>query len=115
MLTLFLTNRPDAPPVPVAAGQTLLAALHTAALDHAHACGGRGRCTTCRLEISSGADALLPATPAETRFRALGRLPATSRLACQAAARPATDDVPPGAELRATVPPEGQLPQLSYT
>ena len=89
----------------------LLAAIQAAGLDWAHACGGRGRCTTCRLHVTAGAENLAPLTAAEERFRALGRLPAGSRLACQAHLAP---DVPPEAELRAVVPAEGQLSHLKY-
>ena len=46
-------------------------------------CGGRGRCTTCRVLVVAGADTLPP--PNATEAGALGRIhaPAAVRLACQ--------------------------------
>lgn len=112
MPSLYVENLVGAAPVLIGPGQTLLAALQAAGCDWAYTCGGRGRCTTCRLRLTAGAEFLEPDTAAEARFRAIGRLPTTSRLTCQAAVRP---DAPPTAELRGTVPPEGRLPHLSYT
>ena len=111
MASLTIENLVPVAVVPVLPGQTLLAALQAAGLDWAYACGGRGRCTTCRLRLTAGAPWLDPDTLAEDRFRLLGRLPDASRLACQAQLRA---DVPPGAELRGAVPPEGQLSHLTY-
>lgn len=53
------------------------------ATDWMHACGGKGRCTTCTAIVLSGADQLSALTPAEARFRALGRLGVNERQACQ--------------------------------
>ena len=111
MASLEIANLVPEVRVELAVGGSLLAALQAAGLDWAHACGGRGRCTTCRLHLTAGAENLASLTTAEARFQALGRLPAGSRLACQAHLAP---DVPPGAELRAVVPAEGQLPHLHY-
>ena len=111
MASLEITNLVPAPRVELLPGAPLLAAIQAAGLDWAYACGGRGRCTTCRLHLTAGAENLLPLTAAEDRFRALGRLPAGSRLACQAGLAP---HAPPTAELRAVVPPEGQLSHVKY-
>jgi adenylate cyclase len=47
-------------------------------------CGGRGRCSTCRVRVEGGADALSPAGDAERRVLArVGAAPGV-RLACQA-------------------------------
>ena len=101
------------PPIrlPVLPGQPLLAAIQAAGLDWFHSCGARGRCTTCRIHLTEGAEWLAPLTPAEERYRELGRLSPGSRLTCQARLAP---DVPPDAELRGAVPPEGRLPHLQY-
>ena len=73
-----------APPLAVPPGRTLLAAIHAAGHDWWHACGAKGRCTTCRVHVLAGAEHLTPPTEAELRYRAAGRLGATERLACQA-------------------------------
>lgn len=53
-------------------------------VDWMHACGMKGRCTTCRVDVISGAEALGEITEAEQRFINLGRLNRGSRLSCQA-------------------------------
>jgi adenylate cyclase len=65
------------------AGMSLLEALRHARIPHASVCGGRGRCTTCRVRIRSGRE-LLP-EPEEIEARALARIGAGDdvRLACQ--------------------------------
>ncbi len=83
MPLLTIENLPGAV-LEVAAGTTLLAALHGAGFDWMHVCGGRGRCTTCRVQVRAGGDCLAPLTAAEVRYRAAGRLRADERLTCQA-------------------------------
>ncbi|WP_340116819.1 adenylate/guanylate cyclase domain-containing protein [Pelagibius sp. 7325] len=65
-------------------GETILAASHLARVPHASVCGGRGRCSTCRVRVGRGG-AALPAPGAEER-RVLARIGAAPnvRLACQA-------------------------------
>jgi adenylate cyclase len=41
--------------VPVRPGMTVLEALRAARVRHASVCGGRGRCSTCRVHIDAGA------------------------------------------------------------
>ncbi|WP_453960346.1 adenylate/guanylate cyclase domain-containing protein [Amorphus suaedae] len=70
-------------------GPTLLEISRLANIPHASVCGGRGRCSTCRTRILSGAESLeLPGT---TETRVLNRIGAGPdlRLACQI--RPAAD------------------------
>jgi len=70
-------------------GMTVLEASRSAGIPHASICGGRGRCTTCRLRISDGRD-LLP-QPSTFEAGALQRIgaPPNVRLACQL--RPISD------------------------
>ncbi|WP_151089342.1 2Fe-2S iron-sulfur cluster-binding protein [Hymenobacter baengnokdamensis] len=75
------------PPLNVPVGTTVLAAIHAAGHDWWHACGAKGRCTTCRVRVLSGAELLAPLTEPELRYRAAGRLHETERLACQARVR----------------------------
>ncbi|MGD8351078.1 MAG: adenylate/guanylate cyclase domain-containing protein [Gammaproteobacteria bacterium] len=64
-------------------GVSLLEALRNARIPHASVCGGRARCTTCRVRVGNGLDQLDP--PDELEARALKRIDAEAnvRLACQ--------------------------------
>jgi class 3 adenylate cyclase len=64
-------------------GQTLLAALVQAHVPLAHACGGKARCSTCRVRVVEGSDALEPRTEAECAMAATLRFDDQTRLACQ--------------------------------
>jgi adenylate cyclase len=70
-------------------GQTLLEALRAANVPHASVCGGRARCTTCRVRVGLGRE-YLP-EPGALERAALERIGADEavRLACQA--RPLAD------------------------
>ncbi|KQT53810.1 MULTISPECIES: adenylate/guanylate cyclase domain-containing protein [unclassified Aureimonas] len=70
-------------------GQTLLDISREAGIAHASACGGRARCSTCRVQILSGLSSLSPAGPAEARLLDRIDAPPDVRLACQA--RPTGD------------------------
>jgi 2Fe-2S ferredoxin len=71
------------PSLDVPVGGTVLAAIHAAGHAWWHACGGKGRCTSCRVRLQAGAECLTPPTEPELRYRAAGRLGAHERLACQ--------------------------------
>lgn len=64
-------------------GATLLEISRAAGVPHAAVCGGRGRCTTCRVLVAEGAHHLPPPNPTEAA--ALSRIdaPPGVRLACQ--------------------------------
>ncbi|MEQ8707865.1 MAG: adenylate/guanylate cyclase domain-containing protein [Rhodospirillales bacterium] len=64
-------------------GQTVLETLQEFGVDHPAVCGGRGRCTTCRVRVNSDTEALHE--PNDTEARALTRINAdpSVRLACQ--------------------------------
>ncbi len=64
-------------------GTSLLEVSRLAGIPHASVCGGRGRCSTCRVRITSGTETLPPPAPAEERvLQRLGAAPDV-RLACQ--------------------------------
>lgn len=69
--------------VPIAPGMSVLEASRSAGIPHAAVCGGRGRCSTCRIRIGRG-DARAP-EPAAEEHRVLQRIGAGPeiRLACQ--------------------------------
>ena len=75
--------------VTVPLGFTVLDASRAAGIAHASVCGGRGRCSTCRVRVGDGLEHL-PA-PRESEHRVLARVGAAAdvRLACQT--RPARD------------------------
>jgi len=66
------------------AGLTILEMSRIAGIPHASVCGGRGRCSTCRVRIG-GDDRhrLPPASPEEAKVLARIGAPANVRLACQ--------------------------------
>src|SRR5712692_7524358 len=53
--------------VAVPRGLTLLEASRLSGIPHTSVCGGRGRCSTCRVRVVRGWDSLPPAKPAELR------------------------------------------------
>ncbi|MAO92592.1 MAG: hypothetical protein CMM78_02125 [Rhodospirillaceae bacterium] len=65
-------------------GLSILEASRDCSYPHASVCGGRGRCSTCRVRIRQGQDLLPP--PSEEELKVLKRVRAGPdvRLACQA-------------------------------
>ncbi|MDN3204846.1 2Fe-2S iron-sulfur cluster-binding protein [Algoriphagus sediminis] len=57
--------------------------IHENGIDWMHACGKKGRCTTCKMIMVSGEENLSPMNEFEKRFYELGRLKNGERLACQ--------------------------------
>ncbi|HZC56521.1 MAG TPA: adenylate/guanylate cyclase domain-containing protein [Xanthobacteraceae bacterium] len=70
-------------------GATVLETLRANGVPHASVCGGRARCTTCRIMVTKGLDEL--AEPSILEAKALSRIGASPgmRLACQI--RPTAD------------------------
>jgi len=70
-------------------GATVLETLRAEGIPHASVCGGRGRCTTCRIRVIRGFESL--PLPSGQEAEALERIaaPAGMRLACQI--RPTAD------------------------
>ncbi len=65
-------------------GYTLLEISQAAQIPHASVCGGLARCSTCRVQVVSGADTLAPPDILEARtLRRAGIVDTTVRLACQ--------------------------------
>ena len=80
---------PDGRGVRIPKGLSVLDASRRAGIPHASVCGGRARCTTCRVRVLLGSESLAPPSPAEARvLRPLG-VDRAVRLACQL--KPATD------------------------
>ncbi|MCJ8166943.1 (2Fe-2S)-binding protein [Pontibacter sp. E15-1] len=93
--------------VKIEPGQTLLQALQAQGTDWMHACGGKGRCTTCRIIVLQGIEHFGPLTVAETRYREKGRLKENERLACQCTLA--------HGDASGKVPEQTKLPHLNYS
>ena len=63
--------------------RTVLQHIHANQIDWMHACGAKGRCTTCKMLVENGMENLNPPTPAEMGYRREGLLNNNERLACQ--------------------------------
>jgi adenylate cyclase len=69
--------------VHVPRGFSVLEASRFAGIAHTSICGGRGRCSTCRIRISDGLSKQPPSSPAEQRVLQRVGAPPNVRLACQ--------------------------------
>ncbi|MCL6258647.1 (2Fe-2S)-binding protein [Aquiflexum sp. TKW24L] len=58
--------------------------IHENHIDWMHACGKKGRCTTCKIIVLDGMDNLSPLTDREEYFKGIDRLTNHERLSCQA-------------------------------
>ncbi|WP_244424641.1 adenylate/guanylate cyclase domain-containing protein [Methylobacterium nodulans] len=77
----------DGPSVRAADGMTLLEVSRAHRIPHVAVCGGRGRCSTCRVLVTRGTHNLSPPSAQETAtLTAIGAPPGV-RLACQARPR----------------------------
>ncbi len=74
---------PTGQQVVVQPGTTILEASRIAGIPHASVCGGRGRCSTCRVRVSEGLDRLPPAGDGERKVLDRVGAPPNVRLACQ--------------------------------
>jgi len=85
---------PDGRFVEVMPGTSVLEASRLAGIPHAHVCGGRGRCSTCRVRVRGEPRSTDP--PQEQELRVLRRIgaPPNVRLACQLRPHGAVDVTP---------------------
>jgi len=86
-------------------GKTLLQEFQSRAIDWMHACGGKGRCTTCKVSVLQGLENFDPLTEAERRYKTEGSLREDERLACQAKIH---------GDIQIAVPEECKLPHIKY-
>jgi 2Fe-2S ferredoxin len=63
--------------------KTVLQNIHASGTDWLFMCGGKGRCTTCKMIVLRGFENLSVLTESEKRYRLLKRLAENERLACQ--------------------------------
>jgi 2Fe-2S ferredoxin len=85
--------------------QSVLQAFQEKYIDWMHACGGKGRCTTCAFNVIAGEKRLSSLTPAEQRFRNNQRLENHQRLACQVRCL---------GNVTIEVPEANQMPHIDY-
>ncbi len=74
---------PEGKSAVVPLGGTVLEASRAAGIPHASVCGGRGRCSTCRIRVAGEPEGLPPASPQELRVLQRVGAPPNVRLACQ--------------------------------
>src|SRR5262249_44208973 len=78
-----ITCLPDGRLIEIGPNETILTADLRANIPHAHACGGKAKCSTCRIAIVEGLENCSPRTePEEAIALGLGFSPEL-RLACQ--------------------------------
>ncbi|MCH7403718.1 2Fe-2S iron-sulfur cluster-binding protein [Belliella kenyensis] len=58
--------------------------IHENYIDWMHACGKKGRCTSCKMIVVEGMENLSELTEREIFYRENGRLTSKERLTCQA-------------------------------
>ena len=85
--------------------KSLLVTFQEQFIDWMHACGGKGRCTTCKLVIIQGNENFLSLTESEQKYVTNGQLAHNERLACQAKI---------AGDIIVRVPENGKLPHLTY-
>ena len=86
--------------------KTLLQHFQAYYLDWMHACGGKGRCTTCKIMIREGMEHCTELTEAEHQYRAQKALSHVERLSCQ---------VKTSGDLIIRIPDECKLPHITYS
>ncbi|HEY5690214.1 MAG TPA: 2Fe-2S iron-sulfur cluster-binding protein [Cyclobacteriaceae bacterium] len=86
--------------------KSVLSHLQDHFIDWMHACGAKGRCTTCKMVVISGKDRLTALTPSEVKYRNTKELGSDERLACQAKLL---------GNISIKVPESSKLPHVEYS
>lgn len=86
--------------------KTLLKHFHDHHIDWMQSCGGKGRCTSCKVIVKAGMANFTHPTSVELRYRGINALNDTERLACQSKI---TGDV------IISAPEEYKLPHIQYS
>lgn len=96
----------DVPPLAVSgSSKSVLSSLLDSGLDWMHACGGKGRCSTCKVRVISGSSNLTPLSPVEISYREQNELREDERLTCQTRLL---------GDVTFIVPTEVKLPHVHY-
>ena len=86
--------------------KTVLNIMHDNFIDWMHACGGKGRCTTCKMKVLKGKGQLSALSNFEEKMRKTARLGPDERLACQCHVL---------GDIVIEIPEESKLPHLKYS
>ncbi|TVP53098.1 MAG: (2Fe-2S)-binding protein [Mongoliibacter sp.] len=81
--------------------------IHESYIDWMHACGKKGRCTTCKMIVMDGIENLSAPNEREEFFRSKGRLNNFERLSCQAKLQKG--------EIIIRVAEENKFPHMEYS
>lgn len=81
--------------------------IHENNIDWMHACGKKGRCTSCKMILVSGQEHLSSLSDREIYFRKLHRLGQNERLSCQCRLM--------DGEIRIRVAEINKFPHLEYS
>ncbi|MBK6265936.1 (2Fe-2S)-binding protein [Marivirga sp. S37H4] len=84
MPEIHITNLYERKIISKSLEKTALELIHENFIDWMHACGKKGRCTTCKMIVIEGQNNLSELTEPETKYREQGRLAENERLSCQA-------------------------------
>lgn len=106
MVKIVIENLAQKELLEVDPSKSILRVVQDHSIDWMHACGGKGRCTTCKMMVVEGMDQLSRLTPAELKYRDLDQLAENERLACQTRAL---------GSCRIRVPDESKMPHMKYT
>ncbi|MGY6521876.1 MAG: 2Fe-2S iron-sulfur cluster-binding protein [Mongoliitalea sp.] len=88
-------------------GRKVIELIHENYIDWMHACGKKGRCTTCKMIVMKGLENLEELTDREEFFKSKGRLKANERLTCQTKIKQG--------DLIIRVAEENKFPHISYS
>ncbi len=80
---LVRVTYPNGRRVQIVRGPTILETSRINGIPHASVCGGRGRCSTCRIRINTGGEHVDEPSPAEQKVLERIRAAPDVRLACQ--------------------------------
>jgi 2Fe-2S ferredoxin len=83
MPEIHITNLYERKLISKSQEKTALKLIHENFIDWMHACGKKGRCTTCKMIVLKGMENLSELTEPEKKFRSQNRLAKNERLACQ--------------------------------
>ncbi|MDQ3395644.1 MAG: (2Fe-2S)-binding protein [Bacteroidota bacterium] len=86
--------------------KNVLEIIHSHFIDWMHACGGKGRCTTCKMQVISGMKNLSNLSKFEQQCFESEKLTENERLACQAKLL---------GDVVVRVPDNNKLPHMTYS
>lgn len=86
--------------------KTILDTIHENDIDWMHACGKKGRCTTCKMIILQGEENLSPISAAEQKYFDMNKLESGERLSCQCKA---------WGDTLVKIPAESKFPHMKYS